>query len=71
MCRAHVPELFGIMSFFTVFSLTVLCFTNMYVSIISPKEFDTFIEANYTDDYKTSTNYELLLDLNFGSELEI
>ena len=71
MCRAHVPELFGIMSFFTVFSLAVLCLTNMIVSILSPKEFDTFIEANYTDDYKTSTNYELLLDLNFGSKLEI
>ena len=71
MCWAYVPDSFGKMSYLTIFSLVGLCLTNMIFSILCPKEFDTFIERNYTADYKNFTNYELLLDLNFGSELEI
>ena len=50
--------------------LLVLFILNLIISIINPKNDDTFININYSNKYNETTTYQFLMDLNFGSELE-
>jgi hypothetical protein len=70
MCKQNLPALFIIMSSFMLISLFALALINMIYSILTPRNFDVFIQSK-SDDYKSIYNYDFLMDLNFGAELEL
>jgi hypothetical protein len=70
MCKESLPVLFTIISSFMLISLFALALINMIFCVLTPRNFDTFIEPTYHDDYKKVFSQEFLMDLNFGNELE-
>ena len=71
MCKESVPTVFGVISYCMLISLFALALTNMIISILNPKEFETFLwkKIDRTKDYRSTYSYDLLMDLNFGTHL--
>ena len=69
MCKQSVPVMFTLISFFMLILLFALALTNMILSKLTPKEFETFLGHDITYDYNNISTYDFLMDLNFGTEL--
>ena len=64
------PTSFIIISSFMVISLFALALINMIFTVLTPRNFDTFIEPNFIAEYKDIYIQSFLLDVNFGDQLE-
>ena len=71
MCKESVPVMFTLISFFMLILLFALALTNMIISKLTPKEFETFLWHDIIHDYKDISTYDFLMDLNFGTELRL
>jgi hypothetical protein len=52
MCKESVPVMFTLISFFMLILLFALALTNMIISKLTPKEFETFLWHDIIHDYK-------------------
>ena len=71
MCKQSLPVVFILISFLMLILIFGLALTNMIISKQTPKQLETFIERNITDDYNNISTYDFLMDLNFGTELRL
>ena len=70
MCEEYKPPLFCTLSIFMAVFLFGLTLTNMIFAILTPINDNTFIHANYSNNYNELNYFSFLIELNFGSQLE-
>lgn len=68
MCCSSVSGSFIAISVVTYISVFTLALLNMIFSILTPKQFETFINVKYTN-YNDPVSASFLMNMQFGSEL--
>lgn len=68
MCCSSVSGSFIAISVVTYISVFVLTLLNMIFSILTPKQFETFINVKYTN-YNDPVSASFLMNMQFGSDL--
>jgi len=68
MCCSSVSGSFIAISVVTYISVFILALLNMIFSTLTPQQFETFINVNYTN-YNDPVSASFLMNMQFGSEL--